>query len=113
MEMFEEDVDRHDSDRAKDSFGKHTESDETADSRGAPDGSGRGETLHRIAVLEDNTCAEETDTGDDLGNDTAVIAARYTRRHKHVERATDSDKRYRSRADHLAVQLALHTNEIP
>ena len=112
VEVFEEDVNRHDSCCAKDGFGEHSKADKTTNRRGTPYRGCRREALDRVAILEDNTGTEETDTGYHLRDNTAVIATRYTRRHKHIKRTTDSDERNRTRTHHFTMQLALHTNEI-
>ena len=112
VEVLEEDVDGHDGDGAQDCFGEHATAAEAADCRGTPDCGGRGQTLDRIAVLEDDTCAQETDTGHHLRDHTAVVSAYDTRRHEHVQRTTYRYKRYRTRADHFAMYLAFHSNEV-
>ena len=57
LEVFEADVDAKDDDGAKDGLGEHTCAAETAHGCGAPDGGGGCKTLHRVAVLEDDTGA--------------------------------------------------------
>ena len=110
--MLEEDVNRHDSDRADDGFGKHAVSAETAYSGGTPDRCGGGETLDGIAVLEDDTRAQETYTRNDLGDDSAVIATKDRGGHEDVQGATYRYKRYRTCSDHLSVEFSLHADEI-
>ena len=111
-DMLEEEVDRHDGECADDGFDEHAIAAETAYRRGAPDGCSRRQTFHRVAVLEDDTGAEKTDTGNDLRDDTTVVAAEDRRGHEHIERTADSDERHRTRTYHLTVQLTLQTDEV-
>lgn len=111
-DMLEEEVDRHDGECADDGFDEHAVAAETAYRRGAPDGSSRRQTFDRIAVLEDDAGAEETDAGNDLRDDTTVVAAEDRRGHEHIERTADSDERNRTRTYHLTVQLTLQANEV-
>lgn len=111
-DMLEEEVDRHDGECADDGFDEHAVATETAYRRGAPDGSSGGQSFDRIAVLEDDAGAEETDAGNYLRDDTAVVAAEDRRGHEHIERTADSDERHRTRTYHLTVQFTLQTNEV-
>ena len=75
VEVLETDVNGHDGYRTQDSLGKHTETAEAPDSCGAPDSCRRRQALDGIAILEDDTGSQETDAGDDLCDDTTVIAS--------------------------------------
>ena len=111
-DMLEEKVDRHDGERADNGFDEHAIAAETAYRRGAPDGSSRRQAFDRIAILEDDAGAEETDAGNDLRDDTTVVAAEDRRGHEHIERTADSDERHRTRTYHLTVQFTLQANEV-
>lgn len=113
MKVFEENIDSHDGNGAQDRFREHAKSAQTANRRGTPDGGSCGKTLDGVTVFEDNTGTKETYTADNLRDDTAVIAPHDGRGHEHIERGSDRYQRYRSRADNLAVQLALHADQIP
>ena len=111
--MFEENVDSHDSSSSQQRFCKHTEAAQASYSRCTPNGGSCGKTLDGVTVFEDDSGSEETDTANHLGDDTAVIAPHDGRGHEHIERGSDRYQRYRTRADNLAVQLALHAYQIP
>ena len=111
-EVLEEEVDGHDGDRTDDCFGEHASTAEAADSGSTPDRGSRGETFDRVTVFKDDTCAQEADTGNDLRDDTTVITTDDIRRHKHIQRTANGDERDGTRADHLTVELTLHSNEI-
>ena len=72
--MFEADVDNHDDGCADDGFGESAKTAQAANSSSTPDGCSSGETFDCIAVLEDDSGAKETDTGNDLRDDAGVIS---------------------------------------
>ena len=72
--MFEADVDNHDDGCADDGFGESAKTAQAANSSGTPYGCSSGETFDCIAVLEDDSGAKETNTGNDLRNDAGVVS---------------------------------------
>jgi len=84
--MFKEQVDRNDGSCADDGFAKHSESAKASYGSCTPDGSCCRQTFDRIAVFEDDTGSKETDTGNHLCDNTAVISANYRWRHEHISR---------------------------
>ena len=111
-DMLEEEVDRHDSERTDDGFDEHTVAAETTYRRGAPYGSSRRQSFDRVAVLKDDTGTEKTNTGNDLRDDTTVVATEDRRGHQYIECTADSDERNRTRTNHLTVQLTLQSDEV-
>lgn len=111
-EVLEEYVHGHDGDSAEDSLREHAETTKAAYGCSTPDCCSGRETFDGVTIFENDTCAEETDTGNDLRDDTTVIAVKHRRRHEDIERAADSDERDSTRSGHLTMQLALHTNEV-
>ena len=112
FEVLEQHVDTDNSRGAEYGFGEHTEPAQTSYRSGTPDGRSGSETFNRVAVFEDNTGTQETDSGNHLRNDTTVVSAYDVRRHKDIQRTAYCNERYRTCAHYFSMQLTLHTHQV-
>jgi hypothetical protein len=112
-ERTEEDVGEQNADGEDEGVGKGSETSENADGGGAPDGGGGIEAADVAGVLEDDTRAEETYAGDDVGDDAAFGGVIVRDEHAAHDKGgcSGADEGIGAGAGHALAPLSLKADE--